>query len=1071
MNGSKKIKTGKVSMAWSVVMKFIATLSALVILAIGGHTALSLLKEGEGLTVDLGYGSAIHEVEEGARFSLENAEAFYDVDDESAPETHFDAHGANKRVGIFARINWQIKQEKHWYSEMFSTVNTIVAQEVESYRQFEDGHLIATDITKSSLINGADQFCYFIDEKSEDLGLVVWRKPVGGASTWSGLDTEWQTGDPYSSMTIADYKKENGLPAYEMSVYVIRNDTVLSSSEVTLTEDHLYSITYQLNPAIWQDENGDNRGATSYYANQMAFSSGGIVDPQTLEFESIEVTFEFDEAFQVQRVHIEESYAAMYGPIPAPCTAISDTTYSYERDKAHSNAYQDYFEAYEDSKATGGGVKEPTPMDALLSMALGLLEEPTSLKLDLMMGDTPQSGALWIDPSRLDLTDLDLSNLDITALLGQLDLRLQLSDINLWLESCTAYLEYGGIRGALLLNELIGLIEDFTASDEVEAQSEDGADLLSAIINGVFTYGEGQASLLCELPLLGTTVHADFYFLLNEENEASLDRIELSLTANGTPIEGQIAFGEEIPPALEEAQKGAFIELLPYAENLIDLFQSQALHTEIAYMGDAFALEAALEIGLKPFSVGGTLTVTQTKSGSKKSVSFFHLEGDIYVDLDGVKVKVNLAEAAAFLLEYIAIPTESECALDLESLVHVILDPAFAENFAVSEAENELLIVLRGTELLEALGVKFDLGEVSIGASAGRLTASVLGLTAVVTPGTPYGTDDPKQYVEILPYVQGIVDLLGKENLAIQLTYGEDGEDWHVSAHLNFNLKTLALSGTADVSYRGTCKRITIVYGEGVIFLTLDGIKLSADIERAVTLISSFVAGDALPVGEVDAIEQLLSVNFGEFISLGESEKTLTAILKGSALMKAFGIDFELDEVNLCLTKEGTITAEAQGVTVEITEGKAPEAVDPEEYIAIIPYAEAVYELIESGYLAASVSYEAAKLALAGEAVIDLKKLTVSAELWVTYGEASKKLELVYAEEAVYVSVEGMRIKASVAELAGFIARFAEIPETDVEANELLESVLQLDLSMLVTITEADDTLSLALAGNELLKL
>ncbi|MBR7186398.1 MAG: hypothetical protein IKD43_02795, partial [Clostridia bacterium] len=95
----------------------------------------------------------------------------------------------------------------------------------------------------------------------------------------------------------------------------------------------------------------------------------------------------------------------------------------------------------------------------------------------------------------------------------------------------------------------------------------------------------------------------------------------------------------------------------------------------------------------------------------------------------------------------------------------------------------------------------------------------------------------------------------------------------------------------------------------------------------------------------------------------------------------------------------------------------------------------------------------------------------IRAELCITYGEASKKLELVYAEEAVYVSVEGMRIKASVAKLAGFIARFVEIPETDVEANELLESVLQLDISMLVTITEADDTLSLALAGNELLKL
>ena len=69
-------------------------------------------------------------------------------------------HTAVENIGYMA---YRLKHQESWYSEMHGTVDTILSQKVDTYKQFSDGVLISADISVSSLVKTAKQSCYVGD--------------------------------------------------------------------------------------------------------------------------------------------------------------------------------------------------------------------------------------------------------------------------------------------------------------------------------------------------------------------------------------------------------------------------------------------------------------------------------------------------------------------------------------------------------------------------------------------------------------------------------------------------------------------------------------------------------------------------------------------------------------------------------------------------------------------------------------------------------------------------------------------------------------------------------------------
>lgn len=449
-------------------------------------------------------------------------------------------HTAIENVGY---MNSVFKAQKTWYSEMHGETDAaVMTQKVSTYKQYANDVLIVADVTKSSLVKSARQFCYVGDE-------VLWRLGSSyDAETFDEmLSLQWESGDPCARMSKEEFMAQNGLPASEFCVYVINEETLLSADRVVKNGDGTYSQTYRLDPA--KDK------APAYYANQMVFSGGLTALP---EFSAIEVTFTFDEDWRILKSVVDESYRAALG-LSVNCSSRFTTDFEYDTPRAESTAYEEYFVRY----AGKGEAEEPEKPLPTLAGCLAdcferLAEGAVSFDAELTAEQARLSGALW-----LDIGDMTLNDIDLRADFGAL---------RVWLEEGTAYLSCGSLNGKAAAEEFLALPG---ASEGGQAFA---VELLEQLGKGDFRYDDAGAELNAELSLGdGGVMPLKIAFLFDEEGGASLGEISLSFEAGGMPVGLKLVPGEREPAPLTAAEKAAFADLSPVLERALPLIGGRAL--------------------------------------------------------------------------------------------------------------------------------------------------------------------------------------------------------------------------------------------------------------------------------------------------------------------------------------------------------------------------------------------------------------------------------------------------------------------------------------------------------------
>ncbi len=1032
----------------STVMKTVAILSAVIIFLVLGISLLAAFTgEAERNNVDLSYGSVAEEVRPGETFS------------ESA---------GYSPVDVFARLNWKFRTEDEWYGEYHGFVDTVVSQDVQTYKYYRDGMLLSADLTKSSLVNAARQFCYVRDEDR-----VIWREARGGASTYNGMDTPWSTDRPKDSAIKSisgpgGFKAENGLPAYELSVYVIEPDTILESS-IEPIGDGLWRVNFVMNTENWEDtdENGDTvtKGATAYYINQMIFT-GGL--PEAPVFTSLSVSFTFDENWRTYKSEVLEKYSAAYGPINAPCNAGGTTEYEYYHYDAanpYPTAYEDYFRYYMDEEVHDGpSERELTAIDCLASAFGGLLTEPSALDLSLDLGGAQVPGRLFVDLSGVDLDNFALSALDVRAKIGAL---------GVWLKEGRIYLSYGGVKLSLDLNDIASLLP---SGAETRAEGGGGADdILAALGNGEFHEGDGTAELHVLLPLSGIEIPLDFYFFVDAEKNVTFDRAELALAlSEDFSLAAEITFGEGELPALPEAEE-AYPDASASLASLVELFSSQGLRLDASYAGDGFTVAASADVTLSPLSAMGTVSVTA--GGSEKTAEVAYLGGMLYLTLDGLRLSADLEEGMALLEEYLGLSADV-AAPDLSSLIATLFTEEFASGFASAEGEG-LEVSLDGTALAELFGIELELGRVTLAVGDGSLTltAEALGCEATVTKGEPFDFE-PEGYVPVVEYLGTVLDLVQSDYLRVDVSLSEGGLT--VSGEIDIDPAKVAVRALLTLSYGESSKLVSIYYGEDALYLAVDGIRLKVDLEQAEGLLAALTGSEGAE--ERDLLERILFLDFSKIVpAIFESDGALHLILASRELFGLFELDLDLGDIRLSVSDEG-VSAVFVGGGLTLGKGEAFTA-DTENYIELNPYAEAISKLIEANYLTAEIAYEGGNLCVSGTISLSLDPLAAKGEFTIVYRDGEEVTEnhigVVYSAEGdLGLCIGDLKIRAdlneAIALIEALIARTSAEPAAAALTEEelsVLERLLSIDLSELLTVSESEGVLSVMVAGTRLMQL
>ena len=964
-----------------------------------------------------------------------------------------DMHSALENIGY---MNTRFRAQSNYYTEMSGTVDTMLTQQVNTWKQYDDGVLIQTDITRSSMVNSARQFCYVGDR-------VIWREAAGGASTYNGLATEWKQGTPAGNMTIDDFKASRGLPGTEFSVYVINEETLLGAEEVVSNGDGTYSQTYYLNPATDK--------APAYYVNQM-MTTGGLTGLPTFDY--ITVTYTFDSTWQVLSSDIDESYTATMG-ISVGCRASYHTAYEYGTEKAVTNVYDDYYSEYASKPATGAEENAAVTAAGCLSAAFApVLQGPVTFRLGLSLDGRAVEGLVYVDAA-------DFSNLQLRAQIGALYVAYTGEDV---------YLRIGeNFRGSLDPVQFAALFTAMTGDGDGSALDTDA--LLEQLGSGTFTVAEDgrSATLSSVLTISGIELPVVFSFDIAEDGKTvSLGGVTTQLTLAGLRVGAELSYSQATVP--EAGDPASYTDLTGMVLKLADIVTGEAVDVSVSYtlpmaQGE-LALHGGVSLDFASLSARGSLDIVY--NGMSKTLNFAYCNNSaapvVYLELDGVKVRVAVNDVAAVLSEllaeqYSAAGISTVGANDAASLIDMLLSLDLASMVSTSEDG----ITVAAGKLLAALGISFDLGDVTIGETADGISVSVSGADVSLAPAEAFtvSAGDYADYVDAGPWLEAIASLARAEALHADAAY--ETEAFSLAASLDFDVTTLSVRGEVDLAWGGITKRLTFASaqpdGVHTVYLAVDGIKVKASAAEIAALVNGLFSSDAAaPAMDADLqqiLERVFAIDFSEVFEVTEDGVTLN----GTELLALFGVDFTLGDVQLTLTENG-VSVSVLSAEIEFipTEAFTVSAGDYADYVDVMPWIETIAELASAKAWMLEFSYASSQgdISLAGAIAFDQASKSVSCVMNIRTGSRVRGLSFTYDPEGdIFCAIDGIKIRATASELAGLLRELlGDMPQSegDIDVQELLTKLLSLDLSSLFTVTEdgicVDGSTLLSLFGVEL---
>ena len=848
-------------------------------------------------------------------------------------------------------MNWRLQHQDYWYSEAHVHVkNSYDPQDVSTYKQYNNGVLISTDITSSKFLNKGVQYCQV---RGGDV--VLFRNSKGGKNALNAINTPFETGKP-GGHTLSEYKTKKGLPPLEFSVYILNENTVKECSEVIDNGNNTYSQTFKLN---FENEPYEN-DAAYWYKTEMGYKSYGMMkeDPQ---FSEIIITYTFDSEWRVLSSKTKEFYKTITGMGGIDCVAQGTTVYVYDDEQRcynpeFENYYKNYLADYEEPTE-----KEITALGCLADAFGVVLSGDAKLSVDLTVDGINYAGTVQLNIPENDIR-VDLGNIKVYMLTeddeqylylsygDNVKAKIALSDLTSNEPAMLA--EDGGGEEVGILDKLLGALGDeecFTVAD----------DKLSATLTPSINLGE----------LLGIdldiTLNLNFKFNISEDRVITVDYVKADGGILGSDFSAELGFTDNGVKALTQAEKAEYIAI--DVKRISSLASAEALKLGLAYGGNGVEAEGEVVINLNELQVKADLRLTfddDTDAGIE--LSLIYADDTVYLTVgsNGVQpamLKVNIEEAAEIIAELTG-GTSSEA--EKTDILQIVLDmlqkigTGKVLNFLLADdglssmlsldGTDGIVITLDGTALLAKLGVEFTLGDMNVTLlQSGEIELSALGadITLSGTEKFTFDADDYKDASDLLPVIRKLVDAIADKKLSVKGVLAVDLDGIQVVLDLKLLSVDwsdgLILDVNAVVYAGDIVEPIRISYGNGVARASIGnlGIELGeADIDELIGAVLSVFTqnGDGKSDGTVRGINGLFAalaekvdiLSIINSLQIGSSENSIITLSVGGfeiSLIDETGADDGILGISAAYVEDGfSLTLS----NAHISEYEAPEAPD-----------------------------------------------------------------------------------------------------------------------------------------------
>ena len=491
-----------------------------------------------------------------------------------------------------------VLDRQEYYHSVANTVSTalIATQYTNSFKDYKDGIMLSSDFTYG-FTGAGTQSCFVPDGNANGEGAGVYMRTSSGSVNGSTTGTGANWNDDVVYYDKEGYLYKYGQYSTEMTVYILNEETVLSWDDVVENGDGTYSQTFYL----------DAEKAAYYY--QYAMQTRGGLDTLP-EFESITLTFTFDDNYRVLRIDATEVSEITY-IFSMSSTSQTTTTYSYEQetfDEAHYDYFESYYSQYVGQLETGGGDEPELDALTLLGTAFADVVNGTGDQFEatVTLGDSVYYGRIYLN--------VPMSAFSSSDVIGALDVRLALSaDSSFDSQDLYIQLKDGEVSGyyssdfALKVNindfsQLISRFESWVSSlggssdTEVLAEtSSDSGFSLEDILNGlVLTEREGGATIALNLDdLFGIGLSAELNFTSSEgENGTTYAFANASvgnISYNGSPISLSLALTPSAADTISHEESDSPFDLTVAANSLYELLNSETISAQLTLEGDKLA--------------------------------------------------------------------------------------------------------------------------------------------------------------------------------------------------------------------------------------------------------------------------------------------------------------------------------------------------------------------------------------------------------------------------------------------------------------------------------------------------
>ena len=310
--------------------------------------------------------------------------------------------------------------------------------------------------------------------------------------------------------------------------------------------------------------------------------------------------------------------------------------------------------------------------------------------------------------------------------------------------------------------------------------------------------------------------------------DLSIGDVELTRTDNGVAVS---AMGADIALAPGEAftvtagDYADYVDAGPWIEAILSLAQAKAWMLEISYTspdGD-IRLAGTLAFDLASESVACGMNIDV--KGVRKGLSFaYSVDGDIFFNFDGIRIRATASELAAFLSELLGDMPQTDESIDVQELLTKLLSLDLSTLVTVTEDG----IRADATQLLSLFGIDLALGDVQLSLFSRGVRIEALGLTLSLSPGVPFEVDGGsyRNYVDVTPLFDEIMTVLTKQEIALSgsldVVYGDLALDvavengvlsWKNGIALCADLTVTVGETKLSVSVDANENRVRIVFG------------------------------------------------------------------------------------------------------------------------------------------------------------------------------------------------------------------------------------------------------------------